>query len=45
MKRRITKKDITRVEKALQEAREQHDIKRIVFCEATLNIYRKEVAR
>lgn len=43
MKKRITKKDIARVEKSLAEARAQKDIKRIVFCEATLKIYRKEV--
>ena len=43
MKKRITKQDIRRVEKSLAEARAQKDIKRIVFLESTLEIYRKEV--
>ena len=43
MKKRITKKDIRRVEKSLAEAKAQKDIKRIVFLEATLEIYKKKV--
>ena len=42
MRKRITKQDIRRVEKSLAEARKQNDLKRIIFLESTLAIYRKE---
>lgn len=43
MKRRITQQDIRRVEKGLVEARGQKNLKRIIFLESTLEIYKKAV--
>jgi len=41
---RITRKDVKRIEKALEEARKAGDMKNICFCKATLNIYNKALA-
>ena len=35
----ITKKDIERTQKSLEEARRENDLKRIIFLEATLATY------
>ena len=43
MKRRITQQDIRRVDKGLAEARVQKNLKRIIFLESTLAIYKKAV--
>ena len=43
--KKITKKDITRVENSLKDARAEGNAKRITFLEATLAVYQKELAK
>jgi len=39
--KKITKQDIARVERSLEEAKKQGDAKRVSFLQATLNIYKR----